>query len=391
MRQKTHISLANQIASKTGISIYSEEAAHLRGGSIAPDKWKNYPHHYGKDGSIRTQIMNSRKCWLNGEKENCCFRLGVAFHYLADKWTLMRGSDPRHGHWEQSIEESAFADDTDSVVRYSGISDFDKEQYYSVLEHLNKEPLGKNETLKMACIGRPSRWSSPPIDLNMAYKVCLRAAQSVFSSVIPPLEIQERIDKSSAIMEEMTSMRFFQFAWYLLMISALVSVVPLFAINNALFFLIFMALLFLEIYSTRMFFMKGLSAFKKLQAFRSIIKAWILMFILFFVVCGYAGIILISGDLVSKASVLVAVTSLILQIVLPFRLNEKIKANELSTYLDWFNDPEDSPKIEKPLENAPVPNPSWEQVTKRCPDCGANYFSVHEKCPYCDWKKQKKS
>ena len=62
MRKNTHINLANQIASKTGISLYSEEAANLRGGSIASDKWKDYPHHYGKDGSIRSQIIDSRKC-----------------------------------------------------------------------------------------------------------------------------------------------------------------------------------------------------------------------------------------------------------------------------------------------------------------------------------------
>lgn len=320
----------------------------------------------------------------------------------------MSGSDPRHGSWERSIEKSAIVDDTDSVLSYSGLSDFEKEQYHSVLQKINREePLGKDETLKMACIGRPSRWSSPSIDLNIAYKVCLRAAQSVFSSTTPPKEIQEKIEKSSIIMEKMLSKRFFQFAWYFLLIAVLVSVVPLFANNTALSFLILMALLFLETYSVRMFFLKGLSAFKKVKSFRSIINAGILMFILLFVVSAYAMVIITSGDLVSKASVLVAVSSLVGQIGLQFSwLNGKIKVHELSTYLDWFNDPEESTKAEKPLESAhPVyekqktPSPStimgYEIFHPKypdliyCPKCRTSYYQSNESksCPKCGTKR----
>jgi hypothetical protein len=59
----------------------------FREGIKAPDKWKNFPHHYGKSEEIKQQIMNSRKCFLHDDYPNTFFNLGVALHYVQDSHT----------------------------------------------------------------------------------------------------------------------------------------------------------------------------------------------------------------------------------------------------------------------------------------------------------------
>ena len=360
MRKNTHIRLANQIASKTGISIYSEEAKYLRGGSIAPDDWKNYPHHYGKNGSIQRLITESRKCWLRGQKTKCCFWLGVAFHYLADKWTLLRGNDKEHASWERSIDNSVFVDNTNWVVQRSGLSDLEQQQYYSLLEKLEAKPVGKDETLQIACFNRPSNWSNPSIDLNITYRLCLRIAQSVFSSTTPPLEVQEKVENTSKNMDQMLANRRFQLFWLFTAFMMLGGIIPLFTKNFAISFLLLMTLLFFEIYQARMFFLKKLSAFKKIQVARSIITStWILLVILISVIISYRIIAFTSDDLILKVSVLIAGSSIFGQIVLQFGyLYGKIKVYKLFTYIDWFNEPQVNVVI-TPNSHANVSSPDY--------------------------------
>jgi len=61
MLWKTHIRIANEVVRKLGISKSSIEADRLREGSVTPDKWKDYPHHYDKSGSIREHILEDKK------------------------------------------------------------------------------------------------------------------------------------------------------------------------------------------------------------------------------------------------------------------------------------------------------------------------------------------
>ena len=342
MRRSTHIHIANQIISETGIDPYSNEAKCLRQGSTVPDDWKDYPHHYGKDSLIRKRIADSRKAWLNGQKEESCFHLGVAFHYLADKWTLMNGSDRRHSSWERSIDGCSLYEDVNSTIRYSGMSDDKKAGYFSTLGKINKPPLGKNETLVTACVNRPTNWSTPTIDLNMAYRICLATAQSVFSPTTAPSDVQKKIDLSSKIAENLLSTARFQIAWFILVTLALGFMIPLSA-TNSIILLLFVLLLFLEGYVAGMFFLKGFSSFKKVQAFHGIISAWILIIAVMFIVGCYAGIVLSSGAVIAKISVVTVTVCLFTQSLLQFTyLNGKSKMHELFTYTDWFNDSQEA-------------------------------------------------
>ena len=61
MLWKTHIRISYKILSKLDIPSATYKANQLREGSIAPDKWKDYPHHHGKSENIKTNILKARK------------------------------------------------------------------------------------------------------------------------------------------------------------------------------------------------------------------------------------------------------------------------------------------------------------------------------------------
>jgi hypothetical protein len=53
-------------------------------GVLAPDKWKNYPDHYGRIKSIQQNLLESRRSFLNSDNIKGYYYLGVAFHYIQD-------------------------------------------------------------------------------------------------------------------------------------------------------------------------------------------------------------------------------------------------------------------------------------------------------------------
>ena len=89
MLWKTHIRIAYKILSKLGLPNSTSEANQLREGSIAPDKWKDYPHHHWKSESIRTHILVARKFFLSNNLSKAYFHLGVALHYIQDSFTSL--------------------------------------------------------------------------------------------------------------------------------------------------------------------------------------------------------------------------------------------------------------------------------------------------------------
>lgn len=88
MLWKTHIRLANEILHKLGLPSSSHEANQLRKGCIEPDKWKDYPHHKGKSGDIQSRLLKARKNYLDNNLGEAYYNLGVALHYIQDKFKL---------------------------------------------------------------------------------------------------------------------------------------------------------------------------------------------------------------------------------------------------------------------------------------------------------------
>jgi len=191
MLSKTHIRIANRILRELGTPLSSEEAAYLRGGSVAPDDWKDFPHHRGKSSNIQRYIIEARKSFLRDDLSKAYFRLGVAFHYLQDGWTTISGSDPKHAQWEQQIERAPFVQNLAEIVE-SAFSEDQKFGYAELISFLSKEIEGKQATLRLAALQHP-KWGNPIVDLNFAFRVSLSVVKSVLGSKFSST-LQTRLD-----------------------------------------------------------------------------------------------------------------------------------------------------------------------------------------------------
>ena len=52
MLWQTHIRIANEVLQRLGTPKSTIEADRLKESVLAPDKWGDYPHHYGKSHAI---------------------------------------------------------------------------------------------------------------------------------------------------------------------------------------------------------------------------------------------------------------------------------------------------------------------------------------------------
>lgn len=202
MLWQTHIRIANEVLRKLGMPKSSIEASNLREGSIAPDKWKDYPHHHGKSGSIKKHLLDARRLFLNGDSAKAYFCLGVALHYVQDSYTSLSSRSSRHIHWEQQIEQSYFTDDLESLVAAAFRDRPDRrEEYTKYAVLLSHRIEGKESTLQVASAPGPGLsfwsdriWGRPHVDLNFALRASLVIAESVFGpKTSPKLEKELRL------------------------------------------------------------------------------------------------------------------------------------------------------------------------------------------------------
>jgi len=241
---ETHRRIAREIA-KT-LNLVERDARLLETGSVAPDRWENYPHHSEKETSIARWILEARKRFIDGDDE-CYHDLGIALHYIEDKWTTRLRPLDKHGQWEASINEQPIIDDWElreeisktvlptkveqsylkllddmaenieapvldwrnirapthrpSWARKMRVGYFRGGSYYSSVARARRRspddiqigqivkptvvPSRTTEygakVINYALQDRPTAWSSPAIDLNFAYRVCLRVARTTLS------------------------------------------------------------------------------------------------------------------------------------------------------------------------------------------------------------------
>ncbi len=148
--------MANLVAQELGLKLDSEECDFLKGGSIAPDKWKDYPHHFKVDHKIRTYILQSRRHFIDGHTTAHLECLGIAFHYIADKWTLFSGSTEEHTEWEKKLDKCKVAGDLNKILRET-LSDHQEllQQYLTLLRALYTVPTCKDDIVSFAFQSRP--------------------------------------------------------------------------------------------------------------------------------------------------------------------------------------------------------------------------------------------
>jgi hypothetical protein len=203
MLLRTHKRIARRIAEE--LKLTPTEALRLEKGCIRPDYWKNYPHHYGKKKQISKHILDARRLFLENDKLDSLFWLGVALHYVQDHWVTVPSSSFDHGWWEDQIEEAPFVDDNFELLKEFDLAKFyppaqtiqarvAQQRYIETNQRLlefrklclsNFEDctgrLVESATLNVAMIKHPM-FGAPIFDFNFASKVSLLIALSVYQS-----------------------------------------------------------------------------------------------------------------------------------------------------------------------------------------------------------------
>jgi hypothetical protein len=118
MLWKTHLRISKEAMYRLRVPLSNSESSMFKEGVIAPDKWNNYPHHYGKSNEIQQYLIAARGLYRRGDLVNAYFNLGVALHYIQDSYTsVVSYNSPNrqtwHHNWEQSMQDSVFVNNFD--------------------------------------------------------------------------------------------------------------------------------------------------------------------------------------------------------------------------------------------------------------------------------------
>jgi hypothetical protein len=186
MLWKTHIRISFEVLRKLGISLSNEVFQSFKNGILAPDQWKDYPHHYGKSVTIRQHLMKSRRCFLQDDLPNAFFHLGVALHYIQDSYTSMASFYSKHHSWEEDIESASFNYDLENTITYSlSNKPYERDRCLKLANALSKKAQGRDDTLYLATLSghAASRsFAKPIVDLNLGLRASLVVTESVLSS-----------------------------------------------------------------------------------------------------------------------------------------------------------------------------------------------------------------
>ena len=222
MLERTHVRIAEEVARM--LKLKKSESDLLKLGSTRPDSFEEFPHHKGKEGLMLAKILDARALYLKGDDE-AFVKLGEALHYVADKWTLRPRMANKHTEWEMEIDKCKIMDNaqfkrelTDAVTPaktkdfYSKLLELIEEltvgnDFKRIVPRISKFVVEDVEGLEMegkyreiedvnefiailpylCCLNRKGDYSTPWIDLNLAFRLSLvisRLALSQRGSII---------------------------------------------------------------------------------------------------------------------------------------------------------------------------------------------------------------
>jgi hypothetical protein len=186
MLWKTHIRISFEVLRRLGISLSDEVYQSFKSGILAPDQWKDYPHHYGKSENIKEHLMKSRGYFLQDDFPNTFFHLGVALHYIQDSYTSMASFYLKHHSWEEDIEYANFTNDLEKTINYSlGNNRYERDRCLRLANTLSNKAEGRGNTLYMATLSghaASKSFAEPIVDLNLGLRVSYVVTESVLSS-----------------------------------------------------------------------------------------------------------------------------------------------------------------------------------------------------------------
>ncbi len=204
MLGETHRRLAYEIANE--LKLDREYAKLLSAGSMDPDGWVDFPHNHGKELLIIRNLLEARLMFLNDDDE-CYHNLGVALHYIEDRWTAHPRKDEKYSEWEKQIEKEQLQDDSNlkEYILNASIPEKTKkaylfftqlmndgfkcitktemdylrqsvEQYENYYNYLN-EDIGR--VCLFALLPPPSSFRTQILDLNCSFRICSKVASAI--------------------------------------------------------------------------------------------------------------------------------------------------------------------------------------------------------------------
>jgi hypothetical protein len=191
----THIRISTEVLRRLGINLSSEVYSKFKEGIVAPDKWEDFPHHYGKSEEIEENLQKSRAYFLRDDLKNSFFYLGVALHYIQDSYTSVisyrsPNNQTWHQNYEQYIENSDFVYNLENTIQYFFQNNSSQlNRYFALARILSGRVEGKNATLRAATLmgqSQSSETGKAKVDLNMALKASLVVTESILSSKTSP-------------------------------------------------------------------------------------------------------------------------------------------------------------------------------------------------------------
>jgi hypothetical protein len=185
MLWKTHQRISKEVMARLGLWLTREEFSSLMEGAIAPDKWQDWPHHYGKSFEIGEFLKKARKSYLINDLPDAYFSLGVALHYIQDSYTTYPSSNQdAHHKWEQLIEEST-SDSSFDTIRDTVESEYHRGRCCWLNQELSNNVQGRNDTLRAANLnGQKKEYdsiASPKVDFYIGFWASYTVSKSILS------------------------------------------------------------------------------------------------------------------------------------------------------------------------------------------------------------------
>ena len=199
----THGAITKLIAEE--LKLKDRETSLLVTGSMNPDSWMDFPHHKGKSDEIVRRIMNTRRKFSQ-EDDECFIELGVALHYIQDKWTMRPRIGDKHTKYERSMKYAVILSNNEfeELIKKANFPTKAEKSYIDFLKTLENGIEKRNveeENLKRHSINyyvkpddvhsllgkiidyalqeRPTTWSNPNVDVNFAFRICLEVSRYV--------------------------------------------------------------------------------------------------------------------------------------------------------------------------------------------------------------------
>jgi hypothetical protein len=194
MKWEAHTRTAEKILADFDAYHFRKYEKDLINGIIYPDS--NDPNsHSRREDTIRNCIKKSRERRLDYNPNDSFFYLGMAFHYIQDKWV---GLDPDHEdypHYERVIDKCAILDFGEDLYRYYPVQRQRVLNQFKRIEEVLKTRIKTPEELySVALMSRPYE-SIAFLDLNLSYRICFRVAEMVLRPMLN-VSLNERLTQT---------------------------------------------------------------------------------------------------------------------------------------------------------------------------------------------------